>query len=172
MAPFPRLPTRFLFAAIAVAALLGGCATSYEPVPGRDYFPPAPGPAPLASIAGSQVKDGSAFSDAHTGFVSMIDGLFVVGARDRWNQPVSLTPGNHDITAEYRFSNFLARASLKLAARAGTAYRLVIGHGTEPANGRAYCEFWIADTATGNPVTPVQRRPVSGGKTSSVFSAN
>ena len=103
----------------------------------------------------------------------MIDLLSVRDAADQWNQPVALTSGHHTIGAEYRYSNFMARAHLPLEANPGVTYQLKIRDGHEDGpDARLYCEFWIEDVATGKSVTQVYHRQVTGGKKGTIFNVN
>lgn len=165
----PGLSATILLIA-GLAAVLCSCSTAYVPVAGQDYIAPEGGADSLAAIKGSQLNEGGFFG-MHTGFVQMIDGLFVHAAADYWAQPLSLTPGEHNIIVGYAYSNFLSRTSFRFTAQAGVTYQIAIKNGKDAASDRLYCDFWLADTATGSPVSPVKHCLVSGGKPSSIFSA-
>lgn len=162
--------TSLVFAFLAsLATLLGGCAT--QPVEGRDYIAPAPGVQPVATILGSTPKDGSFFGGSESAYVLMVDYLNVLNAADGAKQPLSLPPGSHNITCEYRYSNFLSRATFKLNVRPGAAYQIKFEATYDSGNDRRFCDFWIVDTASGAIVGARQHQQVSGGrsKSSSLF---
>ena len=153
-------------------ALLAGC-TSIADSPGADsYLPPLPG-APAAFLKGTSIGEGGMFASEHRGYAIMIDLKPVPNAAENWSGPIALTPGKHTIVAEYRYSNFMARAYLPLDAKAGVTYQLLIKNGhDESPEGRPFTDFWIVDLGTGNPVTQIYRRQVTGGKGATIFRGN
>lgn len=171
--PFRSFRPVFAQIALAVlaglAALLGGCAT--QPVEGRDYIAPAQGARPLATIQGSAAKDSSLFSPAETAYVLMVDYLNVLDAANGTDHPLLLAPGVHHISCEYRYSNFLSRATFKLNVLPGAAYQVKFEATADASTDRRYCDFWIVDTASGAVVGARQHQQVSGGrsKSSSLF---
>lgn len=162
---------RFSVLIAGTLLLLSGCVTTSDSWE-ESYHPPAAGE-PAAFLKGSQISEGGLFGNDRTGFVAMIDLKPVRDARDNWGETIALTPGKHTIVGEYRYSNFMARAYLPLEAKAGVTYQLMIKDGhDETAEARLYSDFWIVDRATGNLVTPVYRRQVSGGKRATLFRGN
>ncbi|MBS0631657.1 MAG: hypothetical protein JSS11_07060 [Verrucomicrobia bacterium] len=152
-----------------LAALLGGCVT--QPVEGRDYMAPAPGIKPTATILGAASKDGSFFGGSESAYVLMVDYLTVLNAAESAGKPLLLEAGSHHITCEYRYSNFVSRATFKLNVAPGAAYQLKYETSADSATDRRFCDFWIVDTASGATVGARQRQQVSGGrsKSSSLF---
>lgn len=171
LSPTRRPASAFLVLALlaGLAAGLGGCAT--QPVEGRDYIAPAPGVQPVATIVGAAPKNGSFFGGSASAYVLMVDYLTVINAADSASQPLRLAPGPHHLTCEYRYSNFVSRATFKLNVVAGAAYQLRYEATTGDAADRRYCDFWIIDTASGAIVGARQHQQVSGGrsKSSSLF---
>jgi hypothetical protein len=161
-----------LFLVAGTIALFAGCTTVADS-PGEDIYQPPPPGAPAAFLKGSSITDGGMFGSEHRGFVIMVDLKSVPDAAERWNEPIALTPGKHTVVTEYRYSNFMARAYLPLDARAGVTYQLMIkeGHDQTP-EARMYNDFWIVDQGTGNPVTQIYRRQVTGGKGATIFRGN
>jgi hypothetical protein len=100
----------------------------------------------------------------------MIDLKSIPAAAEHWSDAIALAPGKRSIMAEYHVSNFKARTSFVLPARAGESYQLMIqpGHENTPDQ-KLYCDFWIIDTATGKPVVPVHHTQVMGGKKGTIF---
>jgi len=163
------LSLRPLLLAAGLATLLVGCATSPQAPSADDYQPPVAG-ASVATLKGSRFTEGGLFGEEHTGFVYMIDLQSVSGARDHWDQAIALTPGKHAIMAEYRFSNFKARATLALTASAGHSYQLMFKYGRDNTPELTlFCNFWMVDWATGETVTPIHRAQVMGGKQGTIF---
>ncbi len=164
------MPIRLPFFAILLA-LLFGCETGPEFSVEGTYVPPRAGTVAVATIRGSLIKDSGFLEGDHLGFVMMIDAMFVRGSESNPMEPLALAPGRHSIVAKYLHSNFQTQAFLTFEAAAGDAYQLMIKNGTEAPDEQRYCEFWIADLTTGKSVSEVHHRRVSGGKTSSTFSA-
>lgn len=165
------LPYQFLLAA-CILGVLAGCATGPNIRPEDTYRPPPPG-APVAFIKGSVFKEDGLFGSEYRGFATMIDLKSIPDAASRWSEAIALTPGRHTIDAEYRYSNFMARASMGLDAAPGVTYQVMIKTTRDATgNGRIYNDFWIVDLSTGNSVTPVYRRQATGGKNSTLFYIN
>lgn len=158
-------------AVISIAMLLTGCATTTESPTPDAYVPPSG--KDVAHVKGSSINEGGLFGDVHLGYVTMIDLQPIPDAMHRMDEPIALTPGRHVIAAEYRFSNFMARAYLPLDAEAGATYQLMIKNGHENTpDGRLINDFWIVNTATGKSVTQIYRRQASGGKKGTIFNMN
>ena len=157
-----------LVLATASLAFHSGCATTPDPLTEDDYHPPALTSA-TTTLQGTRLSEGGLFGDDHTGFVFMVDLKPVRDADSHWNEALPLTAGKHSIIAEYRYSNFIARADIPLQASAGTAYQLMIKNGHEPADGKPYCDFWIVDRSTGKPVTLIYHAQATGGKKGTIF---
>jgi hypothetical protein len=154
---------------IVILTLFCGCETASGPASEGDYVAPAAGA--TATIRGSRNRDNSFFEGEHVGRVLLIDSRLLRASEANVEEPVALTAGKHNIVAEYRHSNFLSQAYLTFEATPGSAYQLTIRNGREAPDDQRYCEFWITDLTAGKPVTEVLHRRVSGGKTSSTFSA-
>ena len=167
-------PNRLLSQLVLGVVLLfaGGCTSPSSSSADDAYRPPAPGPE-VAYLKGSNASEGGLFGADHRGFAFMVDLQSVPDAADRWNESLPLSAGHHTIGAEYRYSNFVARAHLPLEAKAGVTYQLMVRDGHEDGlDSRLYCEFWIADAATGRMVTQVYHRQVMGGKKGTIFNVN
>ena len=121
---------RPLLLAAGLFALLAGCATTPEAPSEDDYQPPAAG-APVAYLKGTRVAEGGLFGDEHTAYVYMIDLKSIPAAAEHWSDAIALAPGKRSIMAEYHVSNFKARTSFVLPARAGESYQLMIQPGHE-----------------------------------------
>jgi len=160
-----------LIAAFASAALLlVGCATTDSSI--EDAYVPPTGK-DVAHIKGSTITEGGLFGNVHHGYVIMIDLKSIPDPAGRIDDLIPLAPGNHIIAAEYRYSNFMARAYLSLDAQAGVTYQLMIKNGHENTpDARPTSDFWIENTATHKPVTQVYRRQASGGKKGTIFNVN
>lgn len=174
--PFPlRAPSRavlpFLLA-VGWLAVVAGCSTASVATADDFYQAPPPGSA-AATLRGSSIKEGGLFGSEHRGFVSMIDLKPVSDAPAKWDEPIAVSPGKRNITVEYHYSNFMTRAYVTFDALPGANYQLMIKNTREPtAEVRMYNDFWIVDLATGNPVTPVYHRQVTGGKKGTIFYQN
>ena len=156
---------------IGATLILMGC-TSTSSVPIEDAYI-APTGTDVATIKGSIVSQGGLFGDVHRGYVIMVDLKAIADPSDRINDPITLAPGRHIIAAEYRYSNFMARAYLPLEAQRGVSYQLMISNGHEDIkDGRPTSDFWIVNATTGKSVTQVYRRQASGGKKGTVFNVN
>lgn len=163
------LALRPLLLAASLATLLACCATAPQTPSADDYQAPIAGTS-VPNLKGSRITEGGMFGEEHTGFVYMIDLQSVINARDHWDQAIALTPGKHAIMAEYRFSNFKARATLALTASVGHSYQLMIKYERDnPSELKRFCDFWIVDLATGETVTPIHRAQVMGGKKGTIF---
>jgi hypothetical protein len=152
--------------------LLAGCSTAPDKIAEDAYHPPAPG-APMAQIKGTMIAEGGLFGNTYTSHVYMVDLLAVQDPDRTGEQPVALSPGHHEIGAEFRYSNFQSRAFLPLDAKAGATYQVMIKPGRDDVpEGHQFNDFWIIDQATGNPVTKTYRKDVTGGKKGTIFYNN
>lgn len=168
----PRLRRALVLLTAGLFSGLAGC-NSVSDVAAEDaYQVPAAGTA-VAYLQGSSISEEGMFGSEHRGFVSMVDLKSIPDAERRRNEPIPLSPGRRTIVAEYRYSNFMTRAYVPLEARSGVHYQLMIKpnrDGTPEA--RLYNDFWIVDLATGQTVTPVYHRQVTGGKKGTIFYQN
>ncbi len=165
-------PSRFLATALA-ALVLAGCATPPAPSGGvtpvaTPTAPPAPAPVPAkielppASIHGSQ--ETSTLLDNFTAFITAVDGQAVVNGRKGWDLSLPLTPGKHRLAVEFNRGVFLARAELELVAQPGASYELRHTSDAQVYGQHTYCEFWIADLATGERASAIKRTGLSNMK--------
>ena len=162
-------PRHIFLLLTGLTALFSGCATTPAPLADDEYQPPV-STAGRASLKGSRLTEGGLFGEVHTGYIYMIDLKSVRDAAAGWETPIALAPGKHTVMAEYRFSNFKARATLQFAATPGASYQLMIKHGRESTTEvKLFCEFWVIDTATGQTVSKVQHAQVMGGKKGTIF---
>ncbi|MEO6876493.1 MAG: hypothetical protein ABI222_16885 [Opitutaceae bacterium] len=160
---------RSIWLATSLLGFLAGCATTSD-TPAADIYEAPPPGAPAAYVLGSRINKGGLFGDEYTGFVVMIDLKVVDNAKDRWDKPLALAPGKHTLFGEFRYSNFMARASIPLEVKAGTTYQLMIKYTAAAApETQRFNDFWIIDKATGKPVTKVYRQQATGGKTGTIF---
>ena len=154
---------------VVLIGLLAGCATA-SGVSADELYRPPPPDQPAATIRGSSLEEGGMFGSIHRGFVSMVDLKVVADASARWSEPLRLTPGLRTIAAEYRYSNFMARAYLPFEAKPGASYQLMIKNSrVEAGDVRLYSDFWIIDATTGAPVTRVYHQQATGGKNGTIF---
>jgi len=110
------------------------------------------------------------FGNTYTSHVYMVDLLSVENPNR--DVPVALSPGRHEIGAEFRYSNFQSRAFLPLDAKAGVTYQVMIKPGRDDLpEGHQFNDFWIIDETTGDSVTKVYRKDITGGKHDTVFRA-
>ena len=143
--------------------LLAGCATD-DAIPADQLYrhPPA-GTGQIGWIKGSKLEESGLFASPHLGCVLMIDGKFVLNSKENPEQPIPITPGTHEISAEYRYSVFTARAALSFEAKSGSHYVLKIKPRLEGEGERRFCDMSVVDAATGRPVSPVKSSYVTGG---------
>jgi len=158
---------------------LAGCATSPAPVApvtpvapappmGPTYSPPAHAPVapsvvsppavPLpdvpakpATVVGSE--ESSTLLDNFTAYVAAVDGHTMTAGRAGWNVPLTLPAGPHRLKVAFNRGVFAAEAELPLTARPARAYEVKFSSDAEFFGRNSYCEFWLVDTATGEPVT-------------------
>jgi len=146
-----------------ICILLAGCATD-DAIPADQLYRHPP--ATLAQgtwLKGSKVDESGLFASPHLGCVLMIDGKFVLNSKENPEQPIPITPGAHEISAEYSYSVFTARAALSFEAKSGGNYVLKISPRLEGEGERRYCDMWVVDAATGQPVSVVKNSYVTGG---------
>ena len=104
-----------------------------------------------ASIKGSE--ESSTMLDNFTAYVGAIDGAPVTAGRAGWNTPVRLKAGPRRLSLRFNRGVFAARADLELQAKSEASYQVRFASDAELFGKNSYCEFWIVDTATGQPVT-------------------
>jgi hypothetical protein len=143
--------------------LIAGCATD-DTIPAELLYrhPPA-GTAQGTWIKGSKTEDTGLFASSHLGYVLMIDGKFVLNSKEYPEQPIPITPGAHEISAEYSYSVFTARTALSFEAKSGSTYALKVNPRLESDGERRFCDMSIVDAATGQPVSLVKNCYVTGG---------
>lgn len=146
--------------------LLAGCATDESVPVDQLYRQPPAGHVQTAWIKGSKIEETGLFASHHTCYVLMIDGKFVLNSQENCEQPVAITAGHHEISAEYRYSVFTARNVFSFEAQSGRTYMLKFSHGVEGADERRYCDMQVVDAANGEAITPVKHSYVSGGPSS------
>lgn len=170
---------------LSALLVLAGCTTTNNPVapspsatpsvaapppvttpPPVATLPPVatPPPAPVvelkpASITGSE--EGSAMLDSFTAFVAAIDGVTVSAGRQGWDKPLALKPGPHRLSVNFNRGVFAAHCELRLVARTEVVYQLKFATDAQLFGKNSYCEFWIVNTATGEPATEKTRVPLS-----------
>jgi hypothetical protein len=181
----PSLPFRLLLILAAVA--LAGCTTiaptagsAAGPAPAPAAAPTpvraparAPAPAPVAvpappppvvvlppaTLTGSE--ETSTMLDNFTVYVLAVDGVAVAGGRSGWNSPIPLPVGPHRLSLGFNRGVFAAQAELTIEAASATAYEVRFASDAQLFGQNSYCEFWIVDKATNQPVTPRVRSSLS-----------
>jgi len=165
MKPLPRILS------LAVIALLAGCATTAPTVPSSPSptatvtpTAAAPAPAPVieakpATLTGSE--ESSAMLDSFTAFVTAVDGVNVAAGRQGWNTPLPIKAGLRRLSVAFNRGVFAARGNLELKARSEAAYQLKFATDAQLFGKNSYCDFWIVDAATGEPVTERTRVPLT-----------
>ncbi|HEY8994187.1 MAG TPA: hypothetical protein VIM71_05980 [Lacunisphaera sp.] len=113
-------------------------------------LPPAIEPKP-ASITGSE--ESSAMLDSFTAFVTAVDGVPVSAGRQGWNTPLTLKAGPRRLAVAFNRGVFTAHCELPLNVRSESVYQLKFATDAELFGKNSYCEFWIVDAATSQPVT-------------------
>jgi len=125
-----------------LALVFAGCATGPQSGPAAARF---------ATIVGAEEK--SLLLDNFTAFVAAVNGRPVVGGRSNWDKQVTLPAGHCRLTAGFIRGNFHAQAELEFEAKADTSYQLQFKTDAELFGKNSFCDFWIVDLATGQPVT-------------------
>lgn len=151
-----RATPLFPLLTVLVLLLLGGCAT--VPTPRPDVPPPVV-EVPPAHLTGSE--ETSALFDNFTAFVTAIDGVTVPAGRAGWNTPLPLRPGLRRIGVEFNRGSFRAQAEITFTAQSEAAYQLRFASDAQVLAKNSYCEFWLVDLGTGQPVTERVRVPLT-----------
>jgi hypothetical protein len=144
------------------ALVVAGCAAPVRPIPQELQFVQADATPESSTIVGSQ--EDSSWADNFTAFILAVDGKRVMAGRKGWNEPLRISKGDHRITATFMRGVYTASANVQLNAMAGAAYELKYVTDVGLDGNNTYCDFWIADSSTGKPVTEIVRGPVSGGR--------
>lgn len=156
----PRLLTAL------AALLLAGCTTnemtraSTTPT-AVSVVPMAPVPVielPPASITGSE--ETSTMLDNFTVFVAAVDGIPVAAGRSGWKAALPLKAGPRRLTLEFNRGVFAARAEVAFTAVSEATYQVKFATDAQLFGKNSYCEFWIADAATGQAMTDKVRVPL------------
>jgi len=148
---------RLLITACLAALLFSGCTT----VPAAGPAAPVSAPAAPATIKGSE--ESSALFDNFTAFIAAVDGQPVAAGRAGWDTPLEVKPGRHVLTGAFKRGVFSATAQLELLAVAHANYQLKYTTDAQLFGKNSFCDFWIADLATGQPVTAVTKAAVVKG---------
>ena len=123
-----------------------------NPVPATPSpAPPAADTAP-ATIRGSE--ETSTMLDNFTAFVVEIDGVPVAAGREGWNTALPLRPGVRRLTLGFKRGVFTSQAMLELNVQSRAAYQVQFASDAELFGKNSYCEFWVVNTASGQPATP------------------
>jgi|ERR1035437_137171 hypothetical protein len=160
-----------IFLAIGVTALLSGCESISASASNEYYKPPAAARTDLASLQGCQTSSKQPFDEAEMAYVALIDSMSVSDPKGTCSQPIALIPGPHTINVDYQYANFNARTNLHFEAKAGAAYQLKVQRQSEGPDAPLYCDFWIVDLASSQPVTPVIHVRASAKVFHSIFGA-
>jgi hypothetical protein len=167
--------TAFLLPVALLALLFGACTTT-NPTPAAPPVAIAPAPAAMetpvperkpapvvelapASITGSE--ETSTLLDNFTVFVTAIDGVPVTAGRAGWSTAVPLKAGQRHLTLAFNRGVFAAQTEISFSAVSETAYQVKFATDAQLFDKNSYCEFWIVNAATGEPVTPRLRAPLT-----------
>lgn len=143
----PALPT-----ALGALLLLAGCATSIPTTP----VPIMPTPAPEVELPPARIsgyEERSALLDNFTVYVSAIDRVPVTAGREGWGTALTLKAGQRRLTLGFSRGVFAATAEVLLNATSESSYQVRFATDAQFLGKNSYCEFWIVDTATGQPAT-------------------
>jgi hypothetical protein len=163
---------RLLSAFSLLALVLSGCTTTRQNTPAAappstpQLAPAAPTPpvAPVVEPVGTGTIRGSEESsvllDNFTAFISAVDGQPVAAGRAGWDTPIELRAGRHKLTVEFRRGVFSAKTQLEVRVAANTNYRLKHTTDAQLFGQNSYCDFWIVDLATDQPVTAIKKAAV------------
>lgn len=144
------------------ALLLAGCATT----PGQMTAPsvPATGAPPAVEVQPAQVRgheEPSTMLDSFTVHIAAVDGVPVAGGREGWNTPVALKPGLRRLALVFTRGVFTAQAEVSFVAASGASYRAHFATDAQLFGRNSFCEFWVVDTATNEPVSARLRMPLT-----------
>ena len=101
--------------------------------------------------------------DNFTAFISAVDHHPVAAGRVGWNTPLELKAGRRELTVEFRRGVFSARTLLEVDVKPDASYELRFTSDAELFGKNSYCDFWIVDLATDQPVTGVMKASVVKG---------
>jgi hypothetical protein len=153
-------PRLLPFACLAVL-IMSGCTTAPQ---GTTAVPPAmPVAEPVAPATIRGAEESSALLDNFTAFISAVDGQAVAAGRAGWDTPIELKAGRHALTVEFRRGVFSATALLEVEAAAKANYQLRYTTDAQLFGKNSFCDFWIVDLATDQPVTGVKKAAVVKG---------
>lgn len=88
-------------------------------------------------------------------YVRAVDKRNIVDPRINWDKPLPLEPGQRTITVVIAQKGFHFVHHQPLTVEAGKQYEVRFKARTSAITGRGSCDLWIADKATGQPVTEV-----------------
>lgn len=90
--------------------------------------------------------------DNFTAYVTAIDGIPAGTGREGWKTPVSLKAGPRRLSVVFVRGVFTAKADVAFTAVSESAYVVKFASDAQFLGKSSYCEFWIADAATGQAV--------------------
>lgn len=90
--------------------------------------------------------------DNFTVFVSAVDGVPVPAGRDGWNAALPLKAGVRRLALTFNRGVFSAKTEIALNAMSGIAYQVKFATDAQLFGRNSYCEFWIVNATTGEPV--------------------
>lgn len=99
--------------------------------------------------------------DNFTAFVMAIDGVRLTRGREGWNAPLPLKAGQRHLTLAFNRGVFVAQAEILFTAVSETAYQVKFATDAQLFGKNSFCEFWIVDAASGEPVSARVRAPLS-----------
>ena len=150
----PR-PFASQFGVATMVALLASCAQPVWYQPPTDAFN-------AATLVGSKHPQLPLIPDERA-FVVAVDGAPVRAQAYGWDMPLALAPGPHTVQIGYSWSNDSGQVPLRIDLPPGARYVVTF----EPPKG-GFTKMWLADEATGAPVTEPYVVPINGGATTFV----
>lgn len=151
---------RLMLGLSLTALMFTGCTTPSSPPASPDLVPTpvlAPVLAPVIELPPARItgsEETSTMLDNFTVFVTAVDGVNVAAGREGWNTPLTLKAGPHRLTLGFSRGVFSATADVELIAVSEASYQVRFATDAELFGKNSYCEFWIVDTVTDQPVGP------------------
>lgn len=112
----------------------------------------------MATIKGSE--ESSVMLDNFTAFIVAVDRKPVAAGRAGWNTPLELKAGRRELTVEFRRGVFSARTQLVMQAAANASYELKFTTDAELFGKNSFCDFWVVNLTTGQPITGVMKAAI------------
>ena len=142
-----RLSALIHWASLGIIAIGLIVCTSVMPVSADPAISP-PNSAP-ALLQGMRIG-GSLFTEPHTACVQAVDTRLIPNNEELWNQELRIDPGPHYISVRYYYRVTLARTVFPVVLKPGASYQVRCTYRHKGV------DLWIADQASGKPVTPIR----------------